>query len=107
WATRGDESFEKGIPNALEILFSSIAAQKQVFLEYQSMAAPTTTSRYIEPAGVFHESAHWYLYAFCHLRNQYRQFRTDRIKSIKSTDKPFSRLHDPVSRYIEQNREGP
>jgi len=99
WAAPGHELFNQAIPDALEILFESIAAQKQVFLKYQSFGAAVASSRFIEPVGVFHENAHWYLYAFCHLRDEYRQFRTDRILAIHRTDKPFSRQHGNAGPY--------
>lgn len=93
WISQGSELFNKEISNALEILFKSIAEQRQVFLEYQSFGADDSTTRCIEPVGIFHEHTHWHLYAYCHLRNDYRQFRTDRILSIKNTDTPFTREH--------------
>ena len=103
WVNKGTELFNKDIPNALEILFNSIAVQQQVYLEYRSFASAAPQVRYIEPVGVFHENDHWYLYGFCHLRNDYRQFRTDRIVAIRKTDQPFTRSHDDVDRYRKES----
>lgn len=99
WVQQGRALFNENIPNALELLFNSIALQQQVHLEYRSFSATSTESRFLEPVGVFHEQDQWYLYAFCHLRNDYRQFRTDRIMAIRPTDKPFTRKHGKVSDY--------
>lgn len=99
WVKKGRELFNKDIPNALEILFNSIAVQQQIYLEYRSFASAKPEVRYIEPVGVFHENDNWYLYGFCHLRNDYRQFRTDRIVAIRKTDKPFTRSHDGIDSY--------
>jgi len=90
------EPFNKKIPNALEILFNSIAEQKQVTLEYRSLASTTASIRTVEPVGVFYESERWYLLAFCLMRNDYRQFRTDRIITIKRIDQNFTRKHGSI-----------
>ncbi len=97
WTVNRSEPFNKTINNALPILFNSMAMQLQVHLTYQSVNATKASERFIEPVGVFYENHHWYLYGFCHLRNDYRQFRTDRIRAIRSTDIPFSKSHDIIS----------
>jgi len=96
WAAPSNELFNKNVPNALEVLFTSIAEQKQVYLQYRSLAADKPENRNIEPVGVFHENNYWYLLAFCHLRHDYRQFRTDRILEIKRTDISFTREHGSI-----------
>ncbi|MGZ5248499.1 MAG: helix-turn-helix transcriptional regulator [Flavitalea sp.] len=63
-----------------------MAEHKQVSISYHSLNSDKPEQRTIEPVGIFHENNHWYLLAFCHLRNDYRQFRTDRLHSIKNTD---------------------
>lgn len=106
WAASSYDLFNKNIPNALEILFNSIATQKQVYIEYQTFGKEGTNKRYLEPVGVFHEHAHWYLYAYCHLRKDYRQFRTDRIMAINTTDIPFTSKHDNINeRWQESNNQ--
>jgi predicted DNA-binding transcriptional regulator YafY len=103
WTSPGNELFNKNISNALEILFTGIAEQKQVYIEYQALGASQLTKRHIEPVGVFHENSYWYLYAYCHLRTDYRQFRTDRILAIKNTDKLFSKKHTNVNGYTKES----
>src|SRR5690606_6183854 len=75
--------------------------RKAVRLLYRSFQAEMPTERTIEPVGVFHEHHYWYVMAFCHLRNDYRQFRTDRILQIRRTDIPFGREHQPMQVYRE------
>ena len=96
WAEPARELFNKDVPNAMDILFTSIAEQKQVYLHYHSFAADKPERRNIEPVGVFHENNYWYLLAFCHLRKDYRQFRTDRILAIQRTDIPFVKNHGSI-----------
>ena len=85
--------FNENIPNALEILFESIAEKKQVFVKYQSMASEKPSERHLEPVSIFHENNYWYILAYCHFRNDYRQFRTDRLLQIQRTVLPFKLEH--------------
>ncbi|HLV70925.1 MAG TPA: WYL domain-containing protein, partial [Xanthomarina sp.] len=70
---------------ALEIFFESLAEKKQVFLKYQSLNSETPFERRTEPLGLFHENEFWYVLRYCHMRHEYRQFRTDRVLEIKRT----------------------
>ncbi len=98
WAAPASEVFNNEVPNALEILFNSIASSTQVHLEYQTFGASGQSSRHIEPIGIFHENDHWYIWGYCHLRTDYRQFRTDRIRAIQATTLPFTRSHEDIDR---------
>lgn len=80
-------------PEVLNILFNSIAEKKQVKMLYHSVESEKPKSRHIEPVTLYHEYEHWYLGAYCHLRKEYRNFRTDRIIDIESTDLPFTLEH--------------
>lgn len=90
------EIFNDNVPDALEILFESIAEKTQVFLRYESIQAESPIDRTIEPVGVFNENNYWYVMAYCHLRKDYRQFRTDRIHKIQRTPKRFESEHPPM-----------
>lgn len=95
--------FNEGAPNALAVLFKSIAEKKQTRLTYQAFEADEATPRIIEPVGIFHDHDNWYVFAFCHLRNDYRQFRTDRIESIRATDECFEREHQSLEKYLKND----
>src|SRR5690606_2261481 len=88
--------FNEAIPNALEIIFESIAEKKQVYLKYQSLEADNPSERNIEPVGLFHENNYWYVLGYCHLRKAYRQFRTDRMLRIKRMDELFILEHGSI-----------
>ncbi|ALL06383.1 DNA-binding protein [Pedobacter sp. PACM 27299] len=90
------ELFNKNIPDALEIIMEGIASQKQVSLLYQAFTADEPGQRTIEPVGLFHEHNYWYVLGFCHLRQDYRQFRTDRIVQIRRTELPYLKEHDSL-----------
>ncbi len=96
WASPKRQMFPADIPNALEILFNGIAKRQQVQLLYRSFASDQALSRVIEPVGVFHENEYWYVFAYCHLRKAYRQFRTDRITAIQDKDIAYTIQHDSL-----------
>lgn len=94
------EFFNEKAPNALAQIFRSIGEKKQVVLNYEAITANEPTERTIEPVGVFHENHGWYIFGYCHLRRDYRQFRTDRIHEIKLTEVPFTLSHEALESYI-------
>lgn len=97
--------FNEKTPNVLAALFKSIAEKTQVILFYQAATSEKVTERIIEPVGIFHDNNNWYTLGYCHLRTEYRQFRTDRIHDIKTTDKKFKQEHQPLETYLSINKE--
>lgn len=101
-----EQLFNDHIPDALEILLESIAGKKQVFLKYHSLEADGPRTRNIEPVGLFHKNNFWYVLGYCHYRNDYRQFRTDRILQIQRTGIDFTLAHGILEDYLGE-RENP
>lgn len=95
WINASHDVFNDQVPNALNILLDSMAEKKQVVINYQNLHAEEIVERIIEPIGVFNENNFWYMMAFCLLRQDYRQFRTDRIFAIAKTEHRFSKKHSP------------
>jgi predicted DNA-binding transcriptional regulator YafY len=92
-------------PNALGVLFNAVAEKKCVSLYYQAFEAKEPSTRIIEPVGIFHDHSNWYAMAYCHLRSDYRQFRTDRIQHIEPTQQPFTKQHQPLEHYIQREKQ--
>ncbi len=93
------ELFNHQAPDAMSIILESLTEKKQLKLLYQSFYEDTATERLIEPVGLFNENYFWYVMGYCHLRKDYRQFRTDRIFQIQKTALPFTRQHGSVDDY--------
>lgn len=74
--------------NILDTLLNAIAGKKAVHLVYRAFGNEDTTERLVEPIGIFHENDNWYTIAWCHLREEYRQFRADRIIKAQLTQQP-------------------
>jgi len=94
--------FNTSISNTLEIILNSISEKKIAKMEYASFNSSEPLQRKIEPVGIYHEFNYWYTIAFCHLRNDYRHFRTDRISKIALTDESFKKEHFSLKEYLEQ-----
>jgi predicted DNA-binding transcriptional regulator YafY len=98
-----EKLFNDKSPNTLAFLFESIAEKKQVLLFYQALNSDEIIERNIEPVGIFHDNNNWYTIGYCHLRRDYRQFRTDRVHGIKKTEKDFTLEHDSLETYLNKN----
>lgn len=101
---RQKERFPERAPNAMATVMRSISERKIVDLSYEAITADAPTRREIEPVGIFHDHDHWYIMAFCHLRSDYRQFRTDRIHGIRLTEVPFTRPHPPLEHFLQPDQ---
>jgi predicted DNA-binding transcriptional regulator YafY len=73
----------------------SLAAhqQRRVEVQYQSTRDEVTT-RDIDPYGVVYHSGLWYTAGHCHLRNDVRVFRLDRIQRLNLKEDTFQRPPD-------------
>lgn len=103
----GEKLFNDKSPNTLATLFESIAEKTQVILSYEAIQSNGITVRHIEPVGIFHENNNWYMFGYCHLRKDYRQFRADRVHGIQKTAVPFSLEHDALETYLDANKNVP
>ena len=74
-----------------EMATDAIMNQGQLRIKYHAINTGQTTNRTIDPYGlVFHDGI-WFIYAYCHLRKDYRWFALDRIEKISPMDKIFKK----------------
>ena len=62
-------------------LQEALPTGKPLQLRYQPEKAPATV-RVVQPLEVYYERGHGYMRAFCHLRQEERHFRLDRIAEL-------------------------
>jgi predicted DNA-binding transcriptional regulator YafY len=78
----------------------AISKKNILSLDYFSNKQEHTT-RVVEPIGVVHYSGHWHMIAWCRLRDGYRDFRIDMIKSMSSPGEVFDpRNHLTLQEYF-------
>ena len=69
----------------------AIARHQVLTLQYHSQYNDAETLRDVEPVGLYHYSMGWHLIAFCRIRQDYRDFRVDRIRQLAATGESYSR----------------
>ena len=85
-----------------QTILRSISDYRISTITYHAGNTGKLTERNIEPIGVFFIDDQWYMIAFCHLRNAYRNFRLDRINHITLTNKTFEIDHPTLKEYLQQ-----
>ncbi|MBS1978546.1 MAG: YafY family transcriptional regulator [Bacteroidetes bacterium] len=87
--SRSDNRNVKDFPDHFMVEIQKAAVNHHVLnMEYSDMN-DELTMREIEPIGLFYYSMAWHLIGWCRLRNGYRDFRADRIKSLVNTHRTF------------------
>lgn len=87
--------------NNLSVLQLALTNFKLVNITYYSPDNDQTTERAIEPFAIYTTQENWLLIAFCRLRNDYRTFRLDRIKSLFVQNDTFEPHKLTFEEYIE------
>jgi predicted DNA-binding transcriptional regulator YafY len=102
---------ENSFPDHFITSIQTAVVDKHVLaVEYFSNYNEELTKREVEPIGLFYYGASWHLIAWCKLRNGYRDFRVDRIKTLHSTGKNFDTrnllsLKEYLMTFMQNNRE--
>lgn len=76
------------VAEALTTLRGAIESRRAVHIEYTSLE-DAETERDIRPLGLFFWGSSWSLAAWCELRQAFRNFRLDRMRSLKTLDRRF------------------
>jgi predicted DNA-binding transcriptional regulator YafY len=101
-----DESIKLQLPERLTFEFEYLAQiqhaitdQTQIKITYQSLK-DERLERTIEPIGLVFYAFSWHLIGYCQLRKDYRDFKVERIKTLRKTMCPFEvNDHIPLSAY--------
>ena len=72
-------------------LEQAVANECSMEIEYCTGYEGHPKHRVVDPYGMLYWNNKWYTIAFCHLRNEIRNFRVDRIINIISTKNTFKR----------------
>ena len=88
--------------NHIPVILKSISLKNCITINYHTNHSNQKTTRDVEPLGIFFMTGQWYLIAFCTLRNDYRNFRIDRIADINLTNQPYRKKHPSLKTYLSQ-----
>lgn len=97
-----------GSPGYMYEILKSISDKKAVLIQYYANYTEQLSERMVEPVGLYYIGHHWHLVGWCRLRNDYRDFRLDRIQNLKNTDIAFTQkkmtLKDYMDDYLNRNK---
>ncbi|MGJ8655591.1 MAG: helix-turn-helix transcriptional regulator [Akkermansiaceae bacterium] len=86
----------------IPILQQALIEQRIISLSYQDSYA-NHSERQIEPVELAYYLEKWHLLAWCRLRNDYRDFRLDRVVNLKMLDEHFPlRERVSVNHFLEE-----
>jgi predicted DNA-binding transcriptional regulator YafY len=91
---------------ALTPIQRALADRRVLALDYLGGQRNELTKRQVEPLGLVYYSDNWHLIAYCRLRRDVRDFRTDRVVKLELRNELFSG-HDDFSlkEYLESRRD--
>uniref|UniRef100_UPI003216B0BC helix-turn-helix transcriptional regulator n=1 Tax=uncultured Draconibacterium sp. TaxID=1573823 RepID=UPI003216B0BC len=82
---------------------SALANKQVISIDYKAKYNKQLSNRIIEPVSLCNYDMHWHLIAFCRLRNDYRDFRLDRIRALKVLNENYTGSdHLSLNEYFER-----
>jgi predicted DNA-binding transcriptional regulator YafY len=86
----------------LSLLQTAISNKLVVELEYKNNKSEVSKRR-VEPIGLVFYAFSWHLIAWCHMREEYRDFKVARIIKVKNTGCSFTiKNHVQLADYLKQ-----
>ena len=89
----------------LQTILQNIANKTIIDIGYYASHSQEYSNRLVEPIGIFYLGSNWYMIAYCHLRKDYRHFRTDRISYITATASHFEKEHPSLKSFLEKMKQ--
>lgn len=89
---------------SLSVIQQAITDFRVLEIQY-TKASGEYSKRMVEPLGVYFTNNTWIMIAHCRLRNEYREFRTDRIQNLIETQEIFPPKHFSLEEYYKRYTE--
>jgi predicted DNA-binding transcriptional regulator YafY len=91
--------------NSLSDIQRALTNFQVLTIHYKKENDDAVTVRQIEPFAIYHNtSENWVVIAWCRLRNEFRNFRIDRIQEMTSTVNHFTPHKMTMEEYVEIQR---
>ena len=81
-------------------VLSAVIDKNIIKIKYFSAQNYEENWREIEPIGLYNQTNNWYLIGWCRLRNDYRNFRLDRMREFEKLTKRFEQKHPKISAFL-------
>ncbi len=89
----------------LQNILQNISGKTIIDIGYYAQHSQEYSNRLVEPIGVFYLTNNWYMIAYCHLRKDYRHFRTDRISYITPTSSHYETVHPSLKSFLDKMKQ--
>lgn len=90
----------------LQDIQKALVELKVLHIKYFAQYSQQSSFRMVEPISLLFYAMNWHLIGFCRLRNDYRDFRLDRIEEIEITEETFDKkLDKEYENYIKQQQQ--
>lgn len=86
--------------NIMQLILDGLGGHLVMKMHYFTPYKQEETKRTIEPVGIFYVNRFWHLIAFCREKNDYRDFRFDRIQQISATEIQFKTKHPSLKSFL-------
>ena len=88
--------------SCIAIIQKAIVHKHQLEISYRDKEGQNST-RLVEPIGLIFYAFSWHLFAWCHLRQDYRDFKLNRVMDVWETENAFHvNEHRPISYFTQQ-----
>ncbi len=74
-----------------EYISKAIENSNRIRIQYHAINTDELTKRKVDPYGLFFYDGIWFLYTYCHLKNDFRWFALDRIKNLRVLKERFKK----------------
>jgi len=91
--------------NILSSVQIAITSLRLIDIGYISLYKDEESNRVVEPLALYHTQDNWILIGWCRMRHDYREFRLDRIQSIKMKGKEFEDRNFDLMAYFKSQVE--
>ncbi len=91
---------EETTSNCLSTVQIAITNLALIKIKYFSISKEELTNRTLEPYALYHTQENWILIAWCRLRNNYREFRLDKIRSLELLTEQFDNRNFNLMNYF-------
>jgi predicted DNA-binding transcriptional regulator YafY len=98
--TSSNENFNRLFLSEIQ---QAMVSKQVIEIDYQAGYGAPATKRVVEPIGLCNYSRRWHLFGWCQLRNEYRDFRLDRILNLRLSQETFKgKQHISIDEFIRQ-----
>jgi len=88
--------------DSLSTIQLAITNLKLIKINYHSINKNEITNRIVEPQALYHTSGNWVMTAWCRMREDFREFRLDKIRKLRLLEEQYTSRDFKLVEYFNQ-----